>query len=382
MRSYKNVIYYCPLTHGGIADYAHEQAQALAEKGVKVQFLCAQKFPNHKAFYFRDPCLFDTRFATRYPIVARRLVYIAITFLNNLVLLFKTLTARCDKVLLAAYSEYAAPFWFFIPYFLKMMGVRIGSVVHDPVRDIQIGYRWFHQLSVFLGYSFVKEAFVHEEGNLNTIFKIKGLNVTVIPVGPFRFPLSDQTRSELRIKYNVPVSAPLFLAFGHLRDSKNLDLIINAMKSVPEMFLLVAGEENSENHKPGKWYQELAEKNDVANRCRWNLRYIDHNEVADLFLVSDFILLVYRSTFRSASAVFHAGCFYNKLCVASSGESNLKTMVSRYRTGIWVEPDSTDAIIQGLKQIIFHPPVPEWDTYKRDNNWETNADLVMKRMQL
>lgn len=39
------LLYYSPDSYGGIADYAHEQANALLELGVDVTLLCNPKYP-------------------------------------------------------------------------------------------------------------------------------------------------------------------------------------------------------------------------------------------------------------------------------------------------------------------------------------------------
>ena len=39
-----SVLYYCPVSVGGLADYAHEQANALSDAGVEVSILCAPAF--------------------------------------------------------------------------------------------------------------------------------------------------------------------------------------------------------------------------------------------------------------------------------------------------------------------------------------------------
>jgi len=144
--------------------------------------------------------------------------------------------------------------------------------------------------------------------------------------------------------------------------------------------LIVAGKEYSGGHKPVAFYQKLALESGVADRCRWLNRFIPESEVADVFGAADLVLLTYNRNFRSASGVLNAAAWYRKPCLASSGPSNLKTMIERYRLGVWVEPDSSEAIIAGARRCQNGLPAPKWDQYAADNSWERNAELVVERM--
>ena len=51
----------------------------------------------------------------------------------------------------------------------------------------------------------------------------------------------------------------MFLAFGYVRDGKNLVwLSVSALAQVPEAFLVVAGSVASTKNKPFAYYRELA----------------------------------------------------------------------------------------------------------------------------
>jgi hypothetical protein len=97
------------------------------------------------------------------------------------------------------------------------------------------------------------------------------------------------------------------------------------------------------------------------------------------------------------------------MCVrlASSGAGPLKTVVEKYRLGVFVEPDDVEEILKGAKQLLdsfapngkfdmgnsksrkssaaksldsghslFDPLPSEWARYERENSWEQNAALV------
>jgi glycosyltransferase involved in cell wall biosynthesis len=263
---------------------------------------------------------------------------------------------------------------------LARKGVVVGTVVHDPVRDFVVGPRWWHRRSVASAYSFLREAFVHEPITLDTVRPMPHLRTTVIPHGLFAFPPATATRELYRRELGISPTAPVWLSFGHVRDGKNLDLVIRALARFPEAFLIVAGKEQSSGQKPVAFYRDLARQCGVAQRCLWLNRFIAPEEVGNLFTASDIVLLTYSRNFRSASGVLNAAVYFRKLCLASSGQGNLQTVVSQYQLGIWVEPDREEALVDGLRRWQTAPPVPRWDAYAADNSWRRNAEIVTDRM--
>jgi glycosyltransferase involved in cell wall biosynthesis len=244
------------------------------------------------------------------------------------------------------------------------------------VRDFVLGPFWWHRWSVACGYSFLKEAFVHEAIKLDTVRPMPQLRTTVIPQGIYHFPDRTQSREETRVSLNLPLDAKVMLAFGHIRDNKNLDLVIRAMVNFPDLYLLVAGKEQSSNQHPAAFYQDLAKTLGVAERCRWEVRFIADTEIGNFFEATDITLLTYSNTFRSASSALNTAANYRQPCIASAGEGSLRSVVQNYELGIWVDPDDVDAIVTGIKTWLENPLTPQWERYFEENSWALNANLV------
>jgi glycosyltransferase involved in cell wall biosynthesis len=276
--------------------------------------------------------------------------------------------------------EYYAPLWVAPFQKLAKNGVVFGSVIHDPVRKTPLGPRWWRQRSIADNYSFLSEAFVHDAIELDTVRPVAGLHTTVIPHGPYPFSPATLSREVVREQLQITPNGLLLLAFGHLRDAKNLDLVLRAMSSQPEAFLLVAGRELSANQRPAAYYQELAAQLGVADRCRWRIGFVSEAEIGNYFEAADLVLLTYNEQFRSASGVLNVAAQYKKPCLASGGQGNLKTSVIKYGLGQWIEPDSAEAIARGLSANWRTTAVQaNWEGYGRDNSWEQNAALVLQR---
>ena len=378
------LLYYSPSSYGGIADYSHEQANALAEIGIEIDFLCTPNYPTDKTQKYKlVPQLLELK--PDQPIklkLARAWRYLLVTLTNYRILSTVIKQGSYKYVLMGSYAEYLAPLWAGQLRRLADQGVVFGAIVHDPVRDFVLGPKWWHQWSVSQGYSYLSNAFVHEAMAISIDAQGKQLTTTVIPHGLYPFPKAELSRSLVRHNLGIPAHAKVLLSFGHIRNGKNLDLIIRAITQFPDVYLIVAGEEQSSGQKTVAHYQALAERLNVAERCLWKVEFIAESVAANLFNASDIVVLTYSHVFRSASGVLNVATNYQKPCIASGGEGSLKTAVTKYRLGTWVEPDSWPAIQVGIEQQLYNPPTPRWKEYYADHSWITNAQRVVEALKV
>lgn len=376
----QKVLYFCPFSIGGLSDYAHYQAEALALEGMDVTMLCDREYPHEPVNYRQDRSLpgGGPRPGTKLARIAK----LVKEMLGGYALLSERLRETgAQKVIFASFTEYMGPIWAWRFRRWARRGVVFGAIVHDPVRDFVVGPQWWHNWSVAEGYSFLKHAFVHEPINLDTGMFRRRVTTTVIPHGPFAFPKARLSRNEARRELEVPEEVPLFISFGHLRDGKNLALVLQAMREVPQAWLLVAGTEARSGNLQSHEYRRMSEEFGVASRCRWRIGFASPEEVANYFVAADYALLTYEARFRSASGVLNVAVGYRKPVIASCGESNLATVVTKYRLGPRVIPDNAEAIKVGMAGILSSPPQPDWATYERDNSWATNARVVIEALQ-
>lgn len=378
------LLYYSPASYGGIADYAHAQANALVNLGVEVTLLSTPNYPTGRGEKYKIVAILQ-EITPQKPISNKALKAIhfsAITLAN-----FQTLARFIEEkgfqsVLLGSYVEYLAPLWSGWLRKLAKKGVIFGAIVHDPVRDFVVGYRWWHRLSIACGYSFLREAFVHEAIELDTVQPMPQLRTTAIPYGVHHFPSANKSREEMRTLLNLPVDGKVMLSFGHIRDNKNLDLAIQSMVNFPDLYLIVVGKEQSSGQRPAIFYQDLAKNLDVASRCRWQIQFITETEIGNFFIAADIALLTYSKTFRSASSALNTAVNYQKPCIASGGEGALRSVVQKYDLGIWIEPDNVEYIVKGITRWIENPPNPQWQKYFEENSWSINAGLTLQSFNL
>jgi glycosyltransferase involved in cell wall biosynthesis len=375
------LLYFTLSEDGGIADYAHAQANALVAEGADVTMLCTPRFcSERKASYHLLPQLRSMRSQSTYRIL--RMVRGASTLLSNFSLLAQVVrSTQFTHVLFDSYVEYLAPLWSGRLRRLATEGVVFAAVVHDPVRDFVVGPHWWHRLSIASGYSFLREAFVHAPITLDTAGSAPQLTSTVIPHGTYDFAPPTHTVDQARASLRLPPDVPVLLAFGYLRDNKNLDLAIRSLAAYPDLHLVIAGSEQSSGQRPATYYRQLAEELGVAQRCRWEIRRIPNLEIGNFFAAADAVLLTYSSTFRSASGVLNLAAHYQKPSLVSSGAGSLQAAVQDYQLGVWVEPDDLQALIVGIGIWLKRGLSPQWERYQTENSWGANARLVLNRLQ-
>jgi glycosyltransferase involved in cell wall biosynthesis len=375
----QKLLYFCPGSIGGISQYGHEQCNALAKQGFEILMLCPEDYPYAPEGYSQEKSLAPkTRVAASR--ILNRLALATGILRDHWVLDRWIARGEYRRVLFATYSEYLAPVWAAWLRGRMREGVEFSAVVHDPVRDYVVGPLWWHQWSVRCGYSFLKNVFVHEAVELGGVPEGVKLTTMVIPHGPFAQVPPREAPAEVRLRLGIPHESTVMLLFGYIRDSKNLDLVIQAMGAFHNLHLLVAGTVSTQGQKPLRYYQDLAKSEGVAERCHWNDQFIPAAEVGNLFAASDVVLLTYSAAFRSASGVLNTAAAYHKPCLASAGQGSLASVVKNYQLGVWVEPDSVEAIRTGLAELLENPPVPDWAGYEADHSWARNAQLVAARL--
>lgn len=372
------LLYFAPFVFGGLADYAREQASALGRRGLQVEFLCPPGLPTPvQAPFRRRSELADPGPSLPAPGRLARALRFAQLCLRQHRQLARLIEVEGHRhVLFAAYGEYFAPLWSGPLRRAARRGTVFGAVVHDPIRDARHGPRRWHERAVADAYSFLRHAYVHEPIELPTGRPMPDLCTHVLPHGPYRFDTVVPPRELARARLGLPPEATVLLAFGHLRDNKNLDLVIEALAAMPEVHLLVAGRPLSPRHRPAGFYCARAEAAGVAHRCHWHIAAIPEVDVGVYFAAADMLCLTYSGGFRSASGVLSASSQFRLPCLASSGPGPLQSMVERYRLGVWVEPDAPDALVAGLRRLLAEGVSPRWDDFARECSWERNAEVV------
>ncbi|MGH7950342.1 MAG: glycosyltransferase [Limisphaerales bacterium] len=372
------ILIFSPTTGGGLAEYTFYQAQALEKAGAKVTCLVAPSFLNGRQLNCeRIICLGDpplensSRFIKRLKMAWRIIA-------NYFVLAWQIVKRRPDLVLLDSYVEYLAPIWVWPHWILARIGrVKYAANLHDPVRSYRIGPIWWHKLSLQLAYLPLKFVLVHDK-LLEPSPVPLGVRVVQVPHGIYEISGPAHDARIIRREWDVRDEQNVFLAFGFIRDGKNLDLAVRALAEVPEAFLVVAGSVASSNDRPFAFYRELAIKLGVAERCRFFEGFVADSDLGKYFAGTDFVLLTYASSFHSQSGVLNIAARARRPVLASASPSPLIQSVRNFNLGVTVAPDSLNEVVQGMRNLLQKNIQPRWQDYEATVAWETNARGVLQ----
>lgn len=422
------ILIYNPLPLGGIVEHTHYQARELYRlmcegEDLQVTVLCPADYLDGRKIEYETAKVFISPLPTpKHAVGGMRKVLRTMHHLwrmvaNPWILAWEVLRRRPDAVLISCYSEYLAPLWVWPHWLLAKVGrVVYVANLHDPVRDYQVGPRWWHELCTRMAYWPISIGMVHnrlpEPSPVPSTVK-----VVEVAVGVYEFSEEPESPAAIRAAWGVrneksemlklgkaesrnsadggnaldsgrptlDSSAPadfVFLAFGFIRDNKNLDLAIRALADCPRAWLVVMGRAQSRKDKPVEFYRNLAEELGVQERVKFFDGFVPDERLGSYFTATDAVLLTYDKTFHSQSGVLNIAARARRPVLASSGDSPLRDSVLKYRTGIFVEPDHLEDLKEGMKKMIrgewrVANGGPDWEGYEAYASWRTNVTRIL-----
>ena len=426
---------FSPTSIGGLAEHTHYQAQALdAIKNrtfgdvetpkADVMLLCSPDFLEGRVAVYKKKKVFRSGLYVFSPFAGRigELLDKSLKILGDQWrLTWEIMTRRPDVVLLASYSEYLAPLWI-LPHWIlaRLFGVVYVANLHDPVRDYVVGPKWWHDLSVKVAYWPISVGVVHQRLPEPSPVP-KHVHVVEAPVGVYDLQESPENPESIRAAWGVrkeksetlklgkaesrnsadcgnaldsgrsslDTSAPtdvVFLAFGFIRDNKNLDLVICALVENPSAVLVVMGRAQSKKDKPLEFYRNLAVELGVQDRVKFFDGFVPDEKLASYFAAADVVVLTYDKSFHSQSGVLNVAARARRPVLASAGESPLKDCVEKFRLGVFVEPDDMRALKEGIKKISScewraSSGEPDWQGYEAFASWDVNVAKILDAVE-
>lgn len=369
------VLIFAPSAIGGIAEYTRCQAEELARRGCAVTVLCTPQFARLGAANCRlEPGLLAVGGTG---LLARGLRVLA-GIANYHKLASAVLRHRARAVLIEANSEYHALFWAWPHILLAGRGVRYVANFHDPVRERRRGPAWLHRLNVRLSLAPLYGGLIHAPPPGEAGIPAR-LDMRIVPHGIYTAYAQHPPAFDARHRLAIAGDALVFLAFGHIADRKNLDLLVRALVEVPGMVLVVAGAPSSPRDRPGSHYAALARERGVASRFHLVEEHIPDAEVSAWFAAADIVALTYAGGFVSQSGVLQVAANWDKPVLASGGAGPLRDTVRYFRLGEFVEPDSVAAIVDGLARITQgrEDYAARFRAYREHASWARNVDALL-----
>lgn len=126
--------------------------------------------------------------------------------------------------------------------------------------------------------------------------------IAIIPHGNFNTGLPAADRDTALASFNLDSEKRYILFFGMIKKSKGLEILIEAMKKVPEhIHLIIAGRTRDVNFN---YYNDLIKKFELESRIHSFARYITNNERHLLFSLSDIAVIPYLKIYQSGVMLY------------------------------------------------------------------------------
>jgi glycosyltransferase involved in cell wall biosynthesis len=170
-----------------------------------------------------------------------------------------------------------------------------------------------------------------------------------LPVYDCYKPVDESSLQKFKTELGFEDDSLLLLFFGYVRKYKGLDILIKAfpaiLKDNPKARLLIVGEfyDNPDE------YLNLIDKIGIKDKVKVINKFVLNKDVAKYYQISDLVVLPYRSATQSGILNVAYG-FYKPVIVTDVG--GLAEFVDEGKTGYVVDPNSPDAIVNGVRKFI------------------------------
>lgn len=219
---------------------------------------------------------------------------------------------------------------------------------------------------------------VHNEVSRRELIERLGVcaaKISVIPHGHYleavrRMPDNAEAKRAL----GIPESKKVVLFFGHIKDVKGLDLLLEAVPEValeiPEVAFLIAGRPWKSDFSR---YETLIRELGIADRCVLHIRFIRDDEVPSYYAAADVVVLPYRRTYQSGVVLMAMS--YRRPVVVSD-LPGMTEIVTDEQNGYVFQKGSKNALSKRLIQALQNEHERDQvagralEYIQKNHNWE------------
>lgn len=378
-RNSVDILIHCPGSHGAIADQVHRQATAFHELGIRVLLLCSPGYLRTRpAEYPVISCMAEGA-TQESSFFSRKFAKAKQTLFNQWLFAWHVYAKRPMIVLTGSHTDTQAALWIW-PHMLLSHFYRIvyATNLHFATRDHTIGPAWWNAMCARLSFNPFRIALAHKRLSNSTQLP-RHIHPVEVPLGPESTRPVHQNPKTIRATWKVPRGKKVFLAFGTIRNHKNIDLAIRALTDNPEVHLVIIGSVSSHKDKPLKYYQMLADDLGLSKRVFISDEFVGDEKRLSYFQAADYILLTYAGSFHSQTATLTTAVNARRQVLAASGTSPMQDLVQHFGLGVYVEPDSSDAVADGMATLLHGKlPEPDWEGYEAHATWEKNVTRLLE----
>jgi glycosyltransferase involved in cell wall biosynthesis len=199
--------------------------------------------------------------------------------------------------------------------------------------------------------------------------------VVRVPQPIYDFFPSPPEQKEARQQFGLPPDQPVVLFFGLVRAYKGLGILLQAMTSLPQASLLIAGE----FYQPRADYERQIDEMDLRDRVQVEDRYIPNEDVPQYFAAADVVVLPYLSATQSgvSKLAYH---FDKPVVITNVG--GLAEEVEEGKTGYVVPPNDATALAGAIEKVLMEKTRIDFAShvreYKKRYSWERVVEAIEK----
>jgi glycosyltransferase involved in cell wall biosynthesis len=154
------------------------------------------------------------------------------------------------------------------------------------------------------------------------------------------------SREDARRRLGLPLTRTVLLSFGNNHPGKDLEVVFQALGSLPPEFLLLqVGKLGARDMMSDpRW---LAARYDCVQRTIVEDRLVPEEEARLYFFAADAVILSYRKHFTQSASIINDAAKYSAPVIAS-GVGQLGEFVERYGLGLTFVPECHDSLCRAI----------------------------------
>lgn len=177
---------------------------------------------------------------------------------------------------------------------------------------------------------------------------------------------SEETdQKKLKRELGFEEDSVVLLFFGYVRKYKGLDILIEAFPNIlaanPKAKLLIVGEFYD---NPSEYF-ELIRKLKIEDRVKVINQFVANEEVGKYYQAADVVILPYRSA--TQSGILNVAYGFSKPVVVTD-VGGLAEFVDEAKTGFVVEPNSPNAIAEGIQRFLSFKDKVDFTAHIQERN--------------
>lgn len=169
---------------------------------------------------------------------------------------------------------------------------------------------------------------------------VRELGITTLRNGVDLTRFAPTARDQVRAELNV--TGPIWLAVGNLIELKGMHLAIEALASVPDGTLLIAGKGSEEGN-----LHALAERSGVANRVRF-LGLVAHADLPRYYSAADALILATRSEGMPNVVLEAIACGTAVIATAVGG---IPEVIEEPTAGVLMDSRTSEAVVAAWHKL-------------------------------